>query len=159
MTESVKALADEAKEAYTDTKEDIKREVLKKEGTMDDAAISEEEPVRAALETPAAIPPAAPDVTVSQIAQELTEQFNTKYPFMAAGDEVLIKDTQENSYRGQVVTLKPEAIILYTESGRQEIAYSSLHRASRVRCDEAYRSAYLGKVIKKKEAEAAIPAP
>ena len=94
-------------------------------------------------------PPVAPNVTnkspeeIAKLEAEfrvtLNEQLATTYPMYAPGDAVVLRRINGLVHRGTLAELKPDAVVVVANGQTNEIPMKALDRASRLKCDPAFR--------------------
>lgn len=69
----------------------------------------------------------------------LNEQLATTYPMYAPGDAVVLRRVNGLVHRGTLIELKPDAVVVVVGGQTNEIPLKVLDRASRLKCDPAFR--------------------
>jgi hypothetical protein len=75
----------------------------------------------------------------SEYRATLNDQLATTYPMYAPGDAVVLRRVNGMVHRGTLVALKPDAVVVVGGGQTNEIPMKVLDRASRLKCDPAFR--------------------
>jgi DNA-directed RNA polymerase subunit M/transcription elongation factor TFIIS len=91
------------------------------------------------------VPPVAVEATnkIAKLEAEyrvrLNDQLATTYPMYAPGDAVVLRRVNGMVHRGTLAALKPDAVVVVAGGQTNEIPMKMLDRASRLKCDPAFR--------------------
>jgi DNA-directed RNA polymerase subunit RPC12/RpoP len=91
----------------------------------------------------AAMPKRAPEQVTKLEAEyraTLNEQLATTYPMYAPGDSVVLRRVNGLVHRGALVALKPDVVVVAQDGQTNEVPLKVLDRASRLKCDPAFRA-------------------
>ncbi len=88
-----------------------------------------------------------------ELRQEYRRRLNEKYPLFERGASIVLYRANGMVHRGMLVDLKPDAVVLYTQSQRIDIPFKTLKQESRVQCDAKFRDQLIEAQVQKKMRE------
>ncbi len=85
----------------------------------------------------------------------LNRQLATTYPVYAPGNAVVLRRINGQVHRGTLAGLKPDAVVVVSGGQTNEIPMKLLDRASRLKCDPAFRAQVVDFHVQKRVKEVA----
>ncbi|MCF7837131.1 MAG: hypothetical protein K9N49_00715 [Candidatus Marinimicrobia bacterium] len=125
------------------------------------AAVAESAP--AALEQtarPAAARPATgptPEQQRARLLAELRRQLDETHPLFQQDERVALREVTGRLHRGAYLGRKTDSVVVLRDGEPVEVALRNLDGTTRIRCEPAYRDAYLEQLADRRLREAAAP--